>query len=93
LVLVLLVAGELVFLAVSSGRTERRHMVCGTVLDSLLGQIDAHLGFIPTDPDNLARRYLRLFAVKPMPDFDDQLTDRPALVVKIKTLHMADVAI
>ena len=32
-------------------------MVLGALLDRLLGQMDEHLGFIPTDPVNRAGRY------------------------------------
>jgi hypothetical protein len=65
-------------------------MVCGALLDGLPGHIYEHRGFIPTDPVNLARRYLHLFAVEPVPGFDDQLTDRPTLVVHHEITDVAD---
>ena len=40
-------------------RAARSQMVLGALLDRLLGQMDEHLGFIPTDPVNRAGRYQR----------------------------------
>ena len=62
----------------------------GTVLDGLLAQFDEDCGFIPTDPRNLAGWDLDLFSGKPMPGFDDQLADHPALVVHHEIADMAE---
>ena len=76
---------------VSICRADRSQMVCGTLLDGFLGQIHEHRGFLVTDPVHLARRYLHFLAGKPVPGFDDQLTNRPALGVHHKIADVADV--
>jgi hypothetical protein len=63
----------------SSVRTYWSQMMRGILLDGFLGQIHEHRGFLVTDPVHLARRYLHFLAGKPVPGFDDQLTNRPAL--------------
>src|ERR1035437_9931324 len=70
--------------------TDRSQMVRGTLLDGFLGQIHEHRGVRVTDPVHLARRYLHFLAGKPVPGFDDQLTNLPALGVHHKIADMAD---
>src|SRR5208282_1682175 len=65
-------------------------MVFGTLLDGLGGQIHEHGGFIVTNPTNLARRYLHLFARKSVAGFDDQLMNCPTLGVHQKIADVAD---
>ena len=68
-------------------------MVCGTLFDGLLGQIHEHRGFVVTDPVHFARRNPHLLAGEPVAGFDDQLPDRPALVVHHKIADVADDAV
>src|ERR1035437_900594 len=74
----------------SIDRTDWSQKVCGTLLDGFAGQVHEHRGLLVTNPVNLARRYLHLFAGKPVAGLDDQLTNRPALVVHHKIADVAD---
>src|ERR1043165_7424820 len=66
----------------SSGRTEKSRVMRRTLLDGFLGQIHEHCGVRITDAVHHARRYLHFLAGKPVPGLDDELTNRPALVVR-----------
>ena len=65
-------------------------MLRRTLLDGFPGHFHEHRGFLVTDPRNSARWYLYLFAREPVPGFDDQLINRPVLIVHDKIANMAD---
>ena len=72
---------------------DRKDIVFRRLADSILCQIHEHLGFRITDSIDLARRYQYLLAGKPASGLDDQVTNRPTLIVHHKISDVSDYSI
>ena len=67
-----------------------RHMLRVALLDGFTGRVCEHRRLVITDSVHLFRRYQYLFTGKPVPDFDDQLADRPRPSVHHEIANVTD---
>src|SRR5207253_4359497 len=69
---------------------ERRNMVLRCFQDGFLGHVHKYLGFLITDPVDILRRNHDLLVGIPMASLNNQVTNRPTLVVDDKINDVAD---
>src|SRR6185436_18654514 len=69
---------------------ERRNMVLRCFQDGFLGHVHKYLGFLVTDPVDILRRNHDLLVGIPMAGLNNQVTNRPTLVVDDKIDEVAD---
>src|SRR3546814_20222732 len=70
-----------------------RRIVFRVVLDRLLGEIEIDPAFAPINPKHPVRRYEDPLAGQPVSGVGDEIPDRPAVLVDLKILDMADPAV
>ena len=63
------------------------------LLDGLAGKIDEYFRLAPTDALDPLRRNQDLFPRPPVPCIDDEITNRPRLVIDDKILDVANLAV